>query len=336
MAADLPRRCTALLALVVAVVTTALVVSSSPASAADPEGGTKKLRAALETAAKGYDTAKTKLAASKKRQTQLTAALKTTQGKATTLTARVSEVANRSYQMGRVTSLSLLLNSASPDSFMARVQSLDMLSQVDSGTLAEYRDLIGTTQRAQSALKAEINEQSKQVSAMARKKKEAELALAEVGGGSATGFIDPDSPAAEPAERNSDGSWPKESCSINDPTSTGCITPRTLHAYQEARADGFKRYTVCWSSRSSGEHPKGRACDFSANASGFQNVAATGGDKSYGNALAAYFVKNADALGVMYVIWYKQIWMPSTGWKAYSASGGPSVVHTNHVHLSML
>lgn len=109
-----------------------------------------------------------------------------------------------------------------------------------------------------------------------------------------------------------------------------------LHAYQQARADGFTHYTVCWSQRSSGEHPKGRACDFSSNATTYKNAAATGADKAYGDRLAAYFVKNADKLGVMYVIWYRQIWTPSTGWRAYSASGGPSVVHTNHVHLSML
>ena len=58
--------------------------------------------------------------------------------------------------------------------------------------------------------------------------------------------------------------------------------------------------------------------------------------EAFGDRLAAYFVKNASELGVMYVIWYRQIWMPSTGWRAYSASGGPAAVHTNHVHLSML
>ena len=336
MAALSPRRCSALLALLVAVVTTILAVPGTPAFAADPEGGSKKLRANLEAAAKGYDQAKTKLAASKKRQIQLAATLKSAQGRSDTLTKRVAMVANRSYQMGRMSTVMLLLNSNSPDKFVERVQGLDMLAQVDSSTLADYRDDIKTIKDAQAALTAEIGEQKKQVSVMERKKKQAEIALAEVGGGSAGGFIDPSSPAADPAPRNSDGSWPRESCTVKDPTSSGCITPRTLHAYQQAKADGFKRYTVCWSQRSSGEHPKGRACDFSANATTFKDAAATGSDKSYGDSLAAYFVKNADRLGVMYVIWYRQIWMPSTGWRAYSASGGPAAVHTNHVHLSML
>ena len=111
---------------------------------------------------------------------------------------------------------------------------------------------------------------------------------------------------------------------------------RAVGIRAEARADGFTHYTVCWSERDSGEHPKGRACDFSANATTYKNAAATGSDKAYGDSLAAYMVKNADRLGIMYVIWFRQIWQPGTGWKSYSASGGPSVVHTNHVHVSML
>jgi hypothetical protein len=63
---------------------------------------------------------------------------------------------------------------------------------------------------------------------------------------------------------------------------------------------------------------------------------ATGGDRTYGNNLAAYFVRNANRLGVLYVIWFEQIWTPSTGWRAYrSGRGDPSSDHTNHVHLSM-
>jgi septal ring factor EnvC (AmiA/AmiB activator) len=335
VAASLPRRCTALLALFAAAFALVLAAPASPASA-DPEGGSKKLRAALESAAKGYDTAKTKLANSKKRQKQLTEALKQSETNATALTSQVNEVASRVYQMGRVNTVSLLLSSASPNNFMERLQSLDALAKMDSGTLADYREQIETGKKAKTALEAEILEQQRQVNVMAKKKREAELALAEVGGGAAGGFVDPNSAAAKPAPRNSDGSWPKESCTVKDPTSDGCITPRTLHAFQQAEAAGFKRYTVCYSKRASGEHPKGRACDHSAAAGGFENSAATGSDKTYGDRLAAFYVKNADELGVMYVIWYRQIWQPSTGWRAYSATGGPAAVHTNHVHLSML
>jgi hypothetical protein len=253
------------------------------------------------------------------------------------LEGQVAAVASRSYRLGRFNTMSMLLNASSPDGFLERMQRLDQMAQVDARALADYRAAVDKYTRAKRAIALEIKEQQKQVTVMAKKKKQAELALASVGGGAvAGGFVSANSPLAKPAPRNSDGSWPKESCTINDPTTSGCVTPRTLHAYQQSRAAGFKRYTSCFSQRSSGEHPQGRACDHSASSSGFKNVNATGGDKAYGDRLAAYYVKNASRLGVMYVIWYRQIWMPSTGWRSYSGSGGPSATHTNHLHLSVL
>jgi len=333
VAAVVLRRISAVLALLVATV----FLVSTPALADPDEGDSKTLANALESAAKGQAVAIQKLNASKKRQTELQATVKSATASAKSLETQVGTIANRSYRLGRTSTMTMLLNSGSPDSFLERVQNLDMILQLDGQILAEYQNDLATAQAAKAAVEKEIKEQEAQVKALTKKKKEAELALGSVGGGGAAGgFVSVNSPLAKPAPRNADGSWPSESCTVNDPTTSGCITPRTLHAYQEARAADFTHYTSCYSKRSSGEHPKGRACDFSANKSGFQNVAASGSDKTYGNNLAAFFVKNADRLGVMYVIWYRQIWMPGTGWKAYSASGGPSVVHTNHVHLSML
>ena len=336
MAAVFLRRLSALLALLVAASVLWLAGPASPAMA-DPEGGTKTLRDALESAAKGQADAIQKLSASKKRQTQLQATVKRATADAKTLEGQVGQIANRSYRLGRTSTMTLLLNATTPDAFLDRIQQIDMLAQLDGQILTQYRDDLARAQAAKAAVDKEIAEQQKQVTALTKKKKEAELALGSVGGGGAAGgFINPNSPLAKPAPRNSDGSWPKESCTVDDPTTSGCITPRTLHAYQQARSAGFTHYTSCFSERASGEHPKGRACDFAAHSTGFENVAATGSDKTYGNNLASFFIKNADRLGIMYVIWYRQIWMPGTGWKAYSPSGGPSVVHTNHVHLSML
>jgi septal ring factor EnvC (AmiA/AmiB activator) len=336
VAATLLRRLTAALAML-AVVGSILVTATASPAAADPEGGTKTLRDALESAAKGYADGKNKLAASKKRQTQLQTTLKQSEQSAKALEVQVAAVAARSYRFGRLNTMTLLLNANSPDGFLERAARLDMMAQTDAHTLADYRNALDTAQRAKTAIDAEIKEQEKQLTVLAKKKKEAELALASVGGGAvAGGFVNANSPLAKPAPRNPDGSWPKESCTINDPTTSGCITPRTLNAYQQARAAGFTHYTKCYRQQASGEHGKGRACDFSANATTFKNAAATGSDKTYGDRLAAYFVKNADRLGVMYVIWYRQIWMPSTGWRSYSATGGPAAVHTNHVHLSEL
>ncbi|MEV4706030.1 hypothetical protein [Actinoplanes sp. NPDC049316] len=336
MAATYLRRAQPALALLAAVLVL-LVAAPAAHAAPDPEGGSKTLREQLESAAKGHVEAKQKLDASKKRQVQLKAALKQAQEKAAGLKDRVREVAARSYRQGRFSTMSLLLNASTPDTFMERALRLEQMAQVDSRALTEYQDAVTVAEKATRAIELEIKEQQKQVTVLAKKKQQAENALAAAGGGAvAGGFVNADSPLAKPAPRNSDGSWPRESCTVNDPTSSGCITPRLLNAYQQARAAGFKRYTACFSERSSGEHPKGRACDFSAAAGGFENVNATGGDRTYGNNLAAYFVKNANRLGVMYVIWYRQIWQPGLGWRSYSGSGGPAATHTNHVHLSIL
>jgi hypothetical protein len=337
VAATLLRRFGAAFALLAA--TTVVVVVTVPAgpASADPEGGTKTLRDALESAAKGHIEATAKLAASQKRQKALQTTLAQAQSSAKALEGQVAVIAARSYRLGRFNTMSMLLNSSSPDTFLERALRLDMMAQLDAQTLTRYRNEVTLAQRAKQAIDLEIKEQQKQVTVLAKKKKQAEAALASVGGGSvAGGFISVNSPLAKPAPRNPDGSWPHESCTVDDPTTSGCITPRLLHAYQQARAAGFRHYTSCYSRRASGEHPKGRACDFSANATTFKNVAATGSDKAYGDRLAAFLVKNADRLGVMYVIWYRQIWMPGTGWRRYSASGGPAAVHTNHVHLSVL
>ncbi|WP_205327459.1 hypothetical protein [Glycomyces sp. YM15] len=125
-------------------------------------------------------------------------------------------------------------------------------------------------------------------------------------------------------------------CTEDDPTTDGCLTPRTLHMYNETKEAGFDHYVSCYRSGGSGEHPLGRACDWAADESGFQNQDAQGDDKTYGDQLASWYVNNADALGVEYVIWYREFWSPSSGWRSYSGAGGdPASDHTNHVHVSM-
>jgi hypothetical protein len=333
--ATIRRRLTAVVALLAAVAT--LLFAAPAAAAPDPEGGDKLLHDALERAARGHLDAKAKLDKSIKRQRELTKQLRDAQLEAQLLQTQVGAIAAKSYRIGRLGGLTLLLNSASPDAFLERAARLDEMAQIDGKALTRYRQAVSRATQAKQGIDLAIKQQQSQVVIMAKRKEKAARALAAVGiGGSGVGFVDANSPLAQPAPRNSDGSWPRESCTVKDPTTSGCITPRLLHAYRAAQGAGFTHYTACFSRRASGEHPKGRACDFSANASTFKNSAATGADKAYGDRLAAFLVKNASRLGVMYVIWYRQVWEPGRGWHRYSRSGPPNVVHTNHVHLSVL
>lgn len=311
------------------------VLAAAPGGT-DDEGGSDSLREQLDVAAKGYLDAQAALDNSTKRQQQLAAHLGTLEAELVTRTQTVGELAGMAYRTGRLGPLTALLNSNSPDGFLDRAASLGTVAANEDRQLRNLIEVRDQEARAKAAIDNEIREQRKQLDIMAKRKQQAERALAAAGsGGSSPGVTGTTTAAtAKPAPRNSDGSWPKESCSVNDPTTTGCITPRTLNAMNQAKAAGFTRFVSCHRTGGSGEHPKGRACDFAAEKGGFGGVA-TGGDKTYGDNLAAYFVKNASRLGVLYVIWFKQIWLPGSGWKAYNGGGDPSSNHTNHVHLSV-
>jgi phage shock protein A len=333
----------------------ALTVPAAPAGAAtsavataalarlapnDPEGGSDSLREQLTAAGKGYLDAKVALARSTARQKQLAAHLAAIEKELAQRNDTVDELAVAAYRMGRLGPVSALLNSDSPDGFLDRAATLDAVAANENRQVRGLLDTREQERRAKAAIETEIRQQQRQMAVMAARKQQAERALAEAGGGDSTtgasggGPSGGGSASADPAPRNPDGSWPPESCSVDDPTTSGCITPRTLHALNEAKQAGFTRYVSCYRAGSSGEHPKGRACDFSAQRDGFGGVA-TGDDRTYGNNLAAFFLNNADRLAVLYVIWYKQIWLPSSGWRSYSGGGDPSSDHTNHVHLSV-
>ncbi|GIF72039.1 coiled-coil domain-containing protein [Asanoa siamensis] len=332
----------ALLAALIATVTVAVGAPVTGAAAAPnpapKENDEKKLRDNLEAAAKGQVEAQRKLDDAKRRAWRLDKDVKRLEAQVETTRNTVGVMAVESYRTGRLTTVSALLNSASPDDFLQRAGSLELMAQRDAGALRGYAEAQAAAVGARAQLDAEVREQQKQVATLAKRKEDAERALRTIGGGANSGgYINPNSPAAKPAPRNSDGSWPSESCTIDDPTpASGCITPRTLHALRQAQAADFDHYVSCHRSGGGGEHPKGRACDFAAAEGGFENKSATGSDKAYGDNLASFFIKNANALGVMYVIWYRRIWMPGTGWKSYSGGGDPAADHTNHVHLSML
>ena len=314
-----------------------LATPSSAAPGEDDEGGTPALRQQLDAATKGFQDAKLRLANSRKRQQQLTTQLVQIEAELKERSAVVGELAGVAYRSGRAGAAAALLDSESPDALLDRVKALDAVAANQN---KKVRDLLATrakSERAKAALAQEIAQQQRQVAIMAARKKQAEAALVAAGrnGSASNGPGSGGGGSAQPAPRNPDGSFPNESCRLNDPTTSGCITPRMLHALRQAKAAGFTRFVSCFRSGGGGEHPLGQACDFAAQRDGFGGVA-TGGDRDYGNRLANYFVRNADRLGVKYVIWFQEIWLPSSGWRQYSrGSGDPASEHQNHVHLSV-
>jgi hypothetical protein len=85
------------------------------------------------------------------------------------------------------------------------------------------------------------------------------------------------------------------------------------------------------------EHYEGRALDYSLNVN-------TAADRAVANDILAWLLatdqygnKHAIArrLGIMYIIWNRQIWGAyRPQWRPYSCDGTPSSCHTNHIHFS--
>ncbi len=329
-----------LLALALApIAATAIVLAPSSAQAqpndpAAPDEGQVNvtIEQLLDSTGRKFVEAKDAYEKSRKRQEDLAEKLRAAEAHRDALLPQVAQIAARSYRTGRLTSFGLLLQVREPNDLLEQAGRLTELNELNNDKLKAYNDAVDSVSAAKQVLDADVAAAQRQLDIMKNEKTKAESALAQVGGKAFTGgLVSAVSKQAAPAPRAADGSWPRESCTVDDPTSGGCITPRTKHMLDEVKAAGFDRFVGCWRGGDRFEHPKGRACDWSLQNRGFSNWH-NEDTRTYGNNLMAFLVRNADRLGVLYVIWNRQIWFPATGWQAYSGDS----THEDHVHVSML
>jgi hypothetical protein len=286
----------------------------------------------LESSNRKFVQAKALVDKSTKTQKELAVEITLAEANRKALEPEVDSIAAQQYQLGHLGPASFLLGSQGSDDFLSKAVSLEEINALHDHKLHLLNEAINEVNTKKAELDAEIKVQQTNLIAMKKQKEAADKALALVGGKSLTGgFVLANSPVADPAPRNADGGFSPEKCSVNDPTTDGCITPRTMHMYQEVKKAGFNRFVGCHRNGGPFEHPKGRACDWSLQKSGF-SVAHNADMKNYGNNLMAFLVRNADRLGIYYVIWFAQIWFPATGWHAYHGDSS----HKDHVHVSML
>ena len=330
----LPRRGVAPVVIVATVVAAVLSLLAVPAWAQEDgpgdEGGEPSLRARLTEAAEKYQEAKAVLDESEERELALIVELDGLEEERDTLVDQIQLTASTAYQTGRVGPITALLNASSPNAFLERAVAVDMLAKREDEQLARFREVQDELETQRDALAEEIALQEEEVEELEDAKDEAEAALFAIGGGTTGSFEAYPSENAEPFGGSDDG------CTEDDPTTAGCVTARMLHSYNEARLFGFTRYTSMWRDGGGGEHPIGRAADFACDPGGFGGVA-FGDSKTYCDRLASFFVHNADALGVIYVIWFREVWFPGSGWSVYGGcAGDPASCHENHVHVSVL
>jgi peptidoglycan DL-endopeptidase CwlO len=312
----------------------ALVLAAPGLAHADPgaDGTPVTIQDQMSSAIKAYQDAQAKLTAAQAKQAQFKAELAQSTTRLNELTGQLGILATAVYEAGPATTLATMFDATSPDDVLRRADGLRQLSRTEDRQLREYTSVLATADEQQAALDEQVNTAKVQADEMAKQKAALQKTLDQLGTGPTAGVPIP-AATADPVPRNADGSLPPERCNQNDPTTTGCLTSRTLHALQQARKAGFTHYTSCFHQEATGEHPLGRACDFAADPNTFGGIA-TGASRDYGNRLAGWFIANAYRLGVMYVIWWHAIWNPVIGWHYYRGDGTPSGNHMNHVHLS--
>ncbi|GAB4003282.1 hypothetical protein GCM10029992_44330 [Glycomyces albus] len=315
----LPIACAAVLAVAV------------PATGAHADPDETTLEADLEEAIAAVAEAEERVETAQDRADELADQIEQTQSELDELSDDLNEYAVYLHTEGDLRATAALLEAGSPEQMVDAMAFTGYLADERAALVAQAEGLLADLEAQKASHADEVAEAEQALEDAEEAEADLEDQLEELRAEQASG---PGSDGGAPGADGFGGSG--SGCTEDDPTTDGCLTPRTLHMYNETKEAGFGNYVSCYRSGGSGEHPKGRACDWSANASGFQNTDATGGDKDYGDRLAAWYVNNADSLGVYYVIWYRQFWSPSSGWRSYSgADGSPAGDHTNHVHVSM-
>nr|BFE77062.1 hypothetical protein GCM10020092_103630 [Actinoplanes digitatis] len=249
-----PRRWL-VLALAPLVAVTMLLVPAGPANAdpddkktstADDGEDDPLLNEVLDSTGRRFVAAKSAVAKSTKTQLGLALKVKDAEARRDAMLPEVGAVAAQQYRTGGISTMGFLLNTDGPEGFLKKAVSLEEISALNDGKLHALYQAIDDVNTAKARLDQEVKAQQQNLAAMKKQKQSAEKALAKVGGNIVTGgFVLVNSPVAAAAPRNSDGEFSPESCSVNDPTTSGCITPRTFHMYKEVKKANFKRFVGC-------------------------------------------------------------------------------------------
>ena len=312
------------------------LLPQGPAAWADPHEG--DIGAELDQAVEDYIAAQEILNNSLEEQESIKDEIAASEDRVEELRAEVNDFAESAYMAGGLQPTFAVMATHTPEAAMEALSISGYLGEESGRALNELLQAQEDLAARQEALDDEIVAAEDAEAAMRDARDAAAQEFAASGGDWSMGPEPGDFPKAEPAPRNPDGSLPAETCSMEDPvTPGGCLTPRTVHAMNEAIAAGFTReISSCYRSlQDGGDHPSGRACDYTV---GSQGGFAEGEARVYGDNCAAWFVENAEALGVKGIIWYNQLWTPATDWGPYynGYTGDPSLDHANHVHVSML
>jgi hypothetical protein len=218
--------------------------------------------------------------------------------------------------------IAILTGTQDPSTLLGRMALVDHLVTLQDARLRGFAKVRDDRQRAQDEAAARAGELDRTVGDLEKRKKKAEKQIERI-----RDKIDQlyKAPGLRP-----DGTFVPQL-----PMGPDHITPRMALVKQLIK----ERFEVpngigCYRAiQDGGEHPLGRACDFMLSRGGAMPSAA---ELKRGDEIAAWAIKNAKRLGIMYVIYRQRIWHVRTGaWRTMSDRGGTTANHYDHPHISV-
>ncbi|MBB4943949.1 hypothetical protein FHR32_008350 [Streptosporangium album] len=319
-----------LVALLTAVILCACVAS---AGQAEPKPSAKKLRGELaqlqkqsETMIADYYAGRAELQKVEKTEKVARGNLKRAQQEFDRAATEIRLLAAERYRTGGMSATSALVGAADPRALLSGLAITQQIVSEQDAKLRVFAEIRDSHRRAQETAEARAAELRASLKKLDGQKKRAVKLIDQI-----KDRIDLLYPT--PGLRRADGTWVPQLPSGPDNITPRMRLVRQLVAQRFGPHFGIGCYRSDGGIAGGGEHPLGRACDFMLSAGGGMPTAA---ETARGHEIAAWAIKNARRLGIMYIIFRQRIWHVRTGaWRMMSDRGGTTANHFDHPHISV-
>jgi len=236
--------------------------------------------------------------------------------------AGLRELAIAEFTGGRPQQLTMVATSEEPTALLRRLALGEHLVTEQNIRLSGFAEVRDGHQRAQQEAAARAKELDATADDLDKRKVKAEKLIEKI--------RDKIDQLHHAPGRRTDGTWLPQLPGGPDNITPRMRLVRTLIAQRFEVPNGIGCYRAI---QDGGEHPLGRACDFMLSRGGaFPSPA----EVQRGNEIAAWAIKNARRLGIMYIIYRQRIWHTRTGaWRVMTDRGGATANHYDHPHISV-
>ncbi|MFF5205289.1 coiled-coil domain-containing protein [Streptosporangium sp. NPDC000396] len=320
-------------ALVLTLVTVILCTGMTSASQAKPKPTAKELRKELaqlqkqsETMIAEYYAGRVELQKIEKVEKVARGNLRRAQQDFDRAAEEIRLLAAEQYRTGGFGVISSLVGDVDPATLMSRLALTQQITSEQDAKLQGFVNVRDAYRRAQEAAERRSAELRASLKKLDEQKKRAEKLIDKI-----KDRIDRVYPT--PGLRRADGTWVPQLPSGPDNITPRMRLIRQLIAQRFGPRFGIGCYRADGGIAGGGEHPLGRACDFMLSRGGAMPSAA---ETKRGYEIAAWAIKNARRLGIMYIIFRQRIWHVRTGsWRLMSDRGGTTANHFDHPHISV-